>query len=63
MIVHLLLIMALVLIGLLIPSSELLFIIQLAAGGILLLALRIIDLKELKLMFIPSKATKNNISA
>ena len=63
MIVHLLLIMALLLIGLLIPSSELLFIIQLAAGGILLLALRIIDLKELKLMFIPSKATKNNISA
>lgn len=63
MIVHLLLIMALVLIGLLIPSSELLFIIQLAAGGILLLAFRIIDLKELKLMFIPSKATKNNISA
>ncbi len=61
--VHLLLIATLVLIGLLISSSEMLFITQLILGGILLLALRIIDIKELKLMFLPSKATKNNISA
>ncbi len=61
--VHLILIATLVLIGLLISSSEMLFIVQLILGGILLLALRIIDIKELKLMFLPSKATKNNISA
>jgi O-antigen/teichoic acid export membrane protein len=61
--VHLLLIAMLVLVGLLISSSEMLFIVQLILGGILLLALRIIDIKELKLMFLPAKATKNNISA
>ena len=61
--IHLTLLTILLIIGVLFQKSEFLLILQLTSGGALLLVLRIVNLKDLKLMFLPSKETKNNISA
>jgi hypothetical protein len=53
--------LTLIIIGVVFQKTAGLFFIQLLVGGLLLLLLRIINLKELKMMFLPSKETKNNI--
>jgi O-antigen/teichoic acid export membrane protein len=58
---HLILTLTLIIIGVVVQKTAGLFFIQLLVGGLLLLLLRIINLKELKMMFLPSKETKNNI--
>jgi O-antigen/teichoic acid export membrane protein len=58
---HLILTLTLIIIGVVFQKTAGLFFIQLLVGGLLLLLLRIINLKELKMMFLPSKETKNNI--
>jgi O-antigen/teichoic acid export membrane protein len=61
--IHLTLLVILLIIGVLFQKSEFLLILQLTSGGALLLVLKIVNIKDLKLMFLPSKETKNNISA
>ena len=58
---HFLLFLSLILIGIAFQKTPGLFFIQLLVGGLLLLILRIINLKELKMMFLSPKETKNNI--
>jgi O-antigen/teichoic acid export membrane protein len=57
---HLLVITPLLLAGIYFTESEELLIIQILIGSILLFALRIIDLRELKSSFLSSKETHNN---
>lgn len=57
---HLFVILLLIVGGFYFSESAGLFIIQILIGGILLFALRIIDLRELKNSFLSSKETNNN---
>jgi O-antigen/teichoic acid export membrane protein len=58
---HFFLFLSLILIGITFQKTPGLFFVQLFVGGFLLLLLRIINLKELKMMFLSPKETKNNI--
>jgi len=58
---HFFLFLSLILIGITFHKTPGLFFVQLFVGGFLLLLLRIINLKELKMMFLSPKETKNNI--
>jgi len=58
---HFLLFLSLILLGIVFQKSTGLIFTQLFVGGFLLLVLRIINLKELKMMFLSPKETKNNI--
>jgi O-antigen/teichoic acid export membrane protein len=57
---HLLVIIPLIISGLYFSESASLFIIQISIGSLLLFALRILDLRELKSSFLAPKETLNN---